>query len=32
MDKFLNENDIEVIPDPGMFISPRFINVKFLNS
>lgn len=28
----LNENDIEVIPDPGMFISPRFINVKFLNS
>ena len=28
----LNENDIEVIPDSGMFISPRPINAKFLNS
>lgn len=28
----LNENDIEVIPDSGMFISSRSINAKFLNS
>lgn len=28
----LNENKIEVIPDSGMFISPRPINADFLNS
>lgn len=28
----LNANNIEVIPDSGMFISPRSINADFLNS